>query len=196
MIVKGYTPDDVRSGLIPKELAHLESVFPTLAKTPRHHGKKAPAAGTRSTSTLDCSNSSDFYDYGDFSGCVDDGGDDGGDAGGGSAGGGDVGGGGGGGDSVATKPFCPPFCPSQSWYYQQHGAVQMSSGGPLPDGSTWTSTDVDQSGGVVHGYIYHGSNGSQWYTGANDGSRPETMDQFQRNMDALYAQYQRDNNCV
>lgn len=72
----------------------------------------------------------------------------------------------------------------------------MQQGGPLPDGSAWVSTDVDYSFGVTHGYIYHGSNGSQWYTGANDASRPETMDQYQLNYDAWYSSYQQANNCV
>jgi hypothetical protein len=202
VVIKGYNADDVRSNVALQELAHFDSLFPALTKTPkRRHKKKTESAGARSTSSIDCAaNAGDYYDYGDYSSagdCGDYG--DSGDFGDSGTPGGDTGGdtgGGGGGDAVETKRFCPPFCPSQLWYSQQHGSVQMGSNQTLPDGSTWTSTDVDHSKGVVHGYIYYGSNGSQWYTGYNDASHPETMDQFQRNMDALYAQYQKDNNCV
>jgi hypothetical protein len=62
----------------------------------------------------------------------------------------------------------------------------------LPDGSVWINTDAVYAGanqtGPLEGFIYYGSNGSQWFAGASHASTPESMSQYQQNMDQLTAQ--------
>lgn len=93
-----------------------------------------------------------------------------------------------------TKPCASELCISPQWYRDQGGstAIYHNSSGTyfLPNGSTWVSTDVRYSGpnntGVLEGYSYHGSDGSDWFAGSNHANFPETQLQFQMNQDAWY----------
>jgi hypothetical protein len=94
-----------------------------------------------------------------------------------------------------NRPCSTSVCISASWYRSQggDGTITQDANGAyhLPDGSIWTSTDVQYAGtnnsGPLEGYIYHGSNASQWFAGANNARNPETMVHYQANQDQWYA---------
>ena len=92
------------------------------------------------------------------------------------------------------RPCATDVCISPLWYRDQSGATAIyrnSSGAYiLPNGSTWTATDVQYSGpnnsGVLEGYTYYGSDGSQWFAGSGHAGFPETQYQFQMKQDDWY----------
>ena len=98
-------------------------------------------------------------------------------------------------DIKVSKPCSTEVCISPLWFRAQagDGSITQDANGAyhLPDGSVWTSTDALYAGvnnaGPLEGYIYYGSNGSQWFAGSNNAAHPETMRQFQANQDAWHA---------
>ncbi|MBV8579368.1 MAG: hypothetical protein JOZ86_01935 [Candidatus Eremiobacteraeota bacterium] len=97
-------------------------------------------------------------------------------------------------DNYVNKPCGSGLCPSPLFFRSQQGSgsVYQDSNGVyhLPDGSVWTSTDAIYSGpnnsGVLEGYIYYGSNGSEWYAGSDHAGNPEPMADYQAHVSAWY----------